>query len=478
MFFIVFLASTTLSLEVNPIIQDIKVYTPNSENLFFNVTNNENESIYFVEFKSSNSDISFLDNKFNMTTGETKRIKAIIDTSVSYQTITPITIFFYKKREVVLEPTSISIDITATQFLPQTVEIIKGGTITWTNKDTLKHTVTSTLFDKDIEPQQTFSQTFNNLESISYFDKFTSYTGKIIIKDTIGTDYVHSPLKDNVVDINIHSVLVETQLNISFFDDINFTVEYNKEKEGVLTVHNVGNKIASLINLKSSPDWISFGKKDFYLESGQVSYIPFTIKPLFLKSEDTGKSQIVNIIVTSNNTLPFNVSISVFVPFKANLTVEDSIAQFFNKTLSDDFLIVFFNLICDKFPEHPKCKPQIIEKIVYQSPPVPYTYTQEDIAKNERKTLEIYNSIERYNKDIHEQMDSVIENSKTTKDSTTDMQVIMSKLDDRQTETEKTIDNLITLLIVLGVITALSVSGYLIFKSASKKIDMENEFGT
>ena len=56
-------------------------------------------------------------------------------------------------------------------FNPVTVTISTGQTVTWTNMDTVPHTVTSTtgVFNSgSIEPGQTFSYTFNNAGTFEY----------------------------------------------------------------------------------------------------------------------------------------------------------------------------------------------------------------------------------------------------------------------------------------------------------------------
>ncbi len=56
-------------------------------------------------------------------------------------------------------------------FNPVTITISKGQTVTWTNMDTVPHTVTSTtgVFDSGpISPGKTFSYTFNNAGTFEY----------------------------------------------------------------------------------------------------------------------------------------------------------------------------------------------------------------------------------------------------------------------------------------------------------------------
>jgi plastocyanin len=64
-----------------------------------------------------------------------------------------------------------TVDIKNFAFSPVTVTISNGQTVTWTNMDSVSHTVTSTtgVFDSGpISPGQTFSYTFNNAGTFEY----------------------------------------------------------------------------------------------------------------------------------------------------------------------------------------------------------------------------------------------------------------------------------------------------------------------
>jgi len=78
-------------------------------------------------------------------------------------------------------------------FNPNPLTISRGDTVTWTNKDSLRHTVTSgiptgdvagTLFDsKVIEPGQTFKFTFTKVGTYDYFCIIHPWIqGQVIVK--------------------------------------------------------------------------------------------------------------------------------------------------------------------------------------------------------------------------------------------------------------------------------------------------------
>jgi plastocyanin len=79
-----------------------------------------------------------------------------------------------------------TVDIKNFAFSPVTLTISNGQTVTWTNMDSVSHTVTSTtgVFDSGpISPGQTFSYTFNNAGTFEYSCTIhpTMQHGKVIV---------------------------------------------------------------------------------------------------------------------------------------------------------------------------------------------------------------------------------------------------------------------------------------------------------
>ena len=74
--------------------------------------------------------------------------------------------------QVTTTPASISVAIKSSTFVPGTVGISKGTTVTWTNDDGVQHTVTSVpqgAFDSGpIDPGKTYSYTFNQAGTFEY----------------------------------------------------------------------------------------------------------------------------------------------------------------------------------------------------------------------------------------------------------------------------------------------------------------------
>jgi len=66
---------------------------------------------------------------------------------------------------------SASVEMRNIAYQPKSVTISKGGTVTWTNKDSVDHTVTGdniTMESGTLSPDQTFSFTFNQTGVFRY----------------------------------------------------------------------------------------------------------------------------------------------------------------------------------------------------------------------------------------------------------------------------------------------------------------------
>jgi plastocyanin len=84
-----------------------------------------------------------------------------------------------------------TVDYQGFKAQPATLEVTKGTKVTWTNKDTTAHTVTSGTnrqsdgkFDGQIGAGETFSFTFNDAGTFEYFcSKHSSMVGfKVVVK--------------------------------------------------------------------------------------------------------------------------------------------------------------------------------------------------------------------------------------------------------------------------------------------------------
>lgn len=88
-----------------------------------------------------------------------------------------------------ISPAPVSADILNYQYTPKTITVKVGTTVTWTNKDTVAHTVTvtgsgggpdSTLFGQN----QTYSYTFDKAGTYPYYCKPHPYMkGTVVVTE-------------------------------------------------------------------------------------------------------------------------------------------------------------------------------------------------------------------------------------------------------------------------------------------------------
>lgn len=85
-------------------------------------------------------------------------------------------------------PATITVKIAGLLFDPATVNIAAGTTVTWTNNDSVSHTVTAkeALFDSgNLSRGATFSSTFSQNGTFEYYCKIhPSMKGKVVVGDT------------------------------------------------------------------------------------------------------------------------------------------------------------------------------------------------------------------------------------------------------------------------------------------------------
>ncbi|MGD8684112.1 MAG: cupredoxin domain-containing protein [Chloroflexota bacterium] len=91
-----------------------------------------------------------------------------------------------------LEPTAVSIvDLT---FEPATIEVDAGASVTWTNEDSVPHTVTARTDDFNSGVMQeggTFTHTFDEPGAFDYFCAIhPSMTGTVVVRDPVAPDDV------------------------------------------------------------------------------------------------------------------------------------------------------------------------------------------------------------------------------------------------------------------------------------------------
>lgn len=89
------------------------------------------------------------------------------------QTTAPTTVAPTTAVPTTVQPTTIpgkfAIEIKDSAFVPANISITKGSTVTWTQKDTIPHSVTGPGFNSSqLKQGQTYNYTFNNVGKFNY----------------------------------------------------------------------------------------------------------------------------------------------------------------------------------------------------------------------------------------------------------------------------------------------------------------------
>lgn len=83
-------------------------------------------------------------------------------------------------------PAQVNVEISGLAFVPSTLTVSVGTTVTWTNKDSVSHTVTSddNLFNSGtLATNATFEHTFNQKGTFAYHCSFHTFmTAKVIVE--------------------------------------------------------------------------------------------------------------------------------------------------------------------------------------------------------------------------------------------------------------------------------------------------------
>ncbi|MFA6420334.1 MAG: cupredoxin family copper-binding protein [archaeon] len=116
-------------------------------------------------------------------------IATLLLAGCTYQTTTPTSTGTTTPTQSTNDTTNQTTAITATisiqnfSFNPSTLTISKGTTITWTNNDSMAHTVTGGELNSPVmAPGQTYTHTFNTIGTIDYICTIhPSMKGQIIV---------------------------------------------------------------------------------------------------------------------------------------------------------------------------------------------------------------------------------------------------------------------------------------------------------
>jgi len=222
--------------------------------------------------------------------------------------------FFYKKW-IDIEKTERNITINDSGFIPSYLEANQDDLIYITNTDDKNHTVTelSNHFNYNIAPNSFIVLNWTEIESIHFYDKISSFVGKINVTNKTEYSLVHSSNLDRTVPINLKSKYKVSNVTFSIFVD-SFSMGHSETVINALNIVNNGDETA--YNISFSADWTSFEPINFDLEASKNKIVYFNTTPSNItRTEHTNKTYNIEITAKGSNFESTTKSINVEINY-------------------------------------------------------------------------------------------------------------------------------------------------------------------
>lgn len=303
------IASAELTIEPNPF--NIEVTANQEETFELSIKNNF--SFKIMDFQFSNL-TGFNFPEIEIEANETETIQFTVLRSEVGEFDYPSIVSFKYLVEIPEEPTTYYVNITNTGFDPDFIVVRAGDTIIWKNSDEISHSVTGATFNEPLQPNETFSMTFEDIGIIEYMDTVIFWAGTIEVIGASSEEKVNNPAYNTQLEINLDVTLDPTSLEVTN-NKGNYTITYTGSEEGLLEITNNGDIIAQRIFLKSDPEWIIFDENNFDLNLGETNFVTYRIEPIILQTENTNKTYNLNLTIKASNTDEISKIISVFIPY-------------------------------------------------------------------------------------------------------------------------------------------------------------------
>lgn len=310
-------------LQINPTYQNITVNTNQEIKIPVTFTlYGTNETIYNISLISSEPSLSFnMIPEIRVGTAVTSNLT--IKTSTAFNRQIQVKFRGYYPIQLQQQTNTFEINITPSAFSPSTRDIYQSDSIVFRNIDTLRRHIYSSNFNTQINPNEAFSYTFNNIGTSNVCDYdfvFLPCAFINVLNRTYGNLQFYEP-NDRYMTLDLNSILEET--NIDFTMSIyNFSVDYNSGVETMITVSNTGSKEAK--NVRLSGNWFSFNPNYFNVPAGSTKLVIGILTPYVTLTNNTNITYINKIKLSSDNTAPVEKDFSVFVNYHMFTGSEDT----------------------------------------------------------------------------------------------------------------------------------------------------------
>lgn len=390
-------SSPAFALSVSPSSVSVEAFTNQDALVWVNVTNNKEYEVFHVNFTRLN-DVSFTGIS-NLSAGQSVSVPVKVRTTAAYSSSVVSNVWCERRSTVDVDPVTYNVTITAGGFVPSVVSLIQGSTVVFRNNDTLTHSVTGSSEDHELSVGASWSKVFDSSGEQVFFDRFSNLQFRANVTSRSSVEFVHDTADDAQLTLAINSVLVETNISMGIVTN-DLSAQSNAQKNGVLRVKNDGT--VSLRNVRPTAErWVTFTDSGFNLNAGEERFVVFYLTPSISNVSETGKNYSVNFVVSANNALSKNDTLRFVVPLEVVINQNaTAAADFFKEKLA----------FCTQFPTSPLCmtEPVVKEvtKVVYETPPLPYNYSQDDVHRLNRNYLELNDKFDRLSNTMRE--DSVV----------------------------------------------------------------------
>lgn len=446
-------------LRVNETMININKTVGNNQVFTFTLINDENFSFYNITFVSDK--INF-PNITEFPANQNAKIDAVFKSDTAGVTSTLIKGFYSSNVGQEFKTYDINVSNSAPFLSSCDLTLVVGDSIRWNNQVLdaviMEDSASVPVEGGSILTNQSYLKQFNSAGLLVYHFKRSgfTFTPSCTISIVNASGMVNNQLYDGVLDVNVNLKYDDTLLSVNILN-LNYTMDFNDNQDGIFSVTNIGNKTAVGITL--SGEWFLFNSNNFNLNPGQTKGIIYTIVPIITNSNQTNIHHYQNITISGNfnsQTIPFDILINTAI-----------IGASDNSTDADYLIRVF----CPKYPNSTLCNP---------NPRVEYRYidNSSDRSFNVSMTQKQFEDIWSYLFSINDEgkisistiksmIFDIVNNQNST---TTDIKDLRVKFDEDKTAREKTLTNTLLFVGVAFTLLTTAIAGSLIYLYRKRKV--------
>jgi hypothetical protein len=430
----------------------------------FTLYNDENFSFYNITFDTNSVTFPVI---AEIPSKNGIKVNAVLKSDVSTLSDIPIRGLYYNNLGQQFKTYYINVTSVAPYVSTCDISLVVGDSVVWNNKVldpiTMENTAGVPIEGGIIQPGASLQNNFNVAGALNYRFKRSGFvfTPNCLITAVNSSGLVNNQLFDGKLKLNIN-LKYEDTIVTTYALTTNYTMDFNAEQQGIMSITNTGTKPA--YNVKLNAEWFSFSESDFTLNPGQTKGIVYTITPVIVNSNQTGQTYVKQIL-TSGNFQTMSNSISIKIN-SANIGSG-------NNTDADYLIKVF----CPRYPNSTLCNP---------APRVEYRYITNNTASvNFTLTQQQYEDIWAYLFSITDEQrvndatlkEMVYQITSNQNLSTADIAILRATLEEDKKARDESTTNVLLFVGIAFTLLVMVVGGALIYLNKKKKmIDSQRMF--